>query len=483
MIAWCMKVVGPRRRGGSRTAHRSQPPANRPPCRHAELPSYLTHVPPHTSLAYRALVRAATAVVPLAAAFSAKLGTGHRARAGAVGRLRAWAAAHRDRQRPLLWMHAPSVGEGLQAIAVLRRLRARHPGWQIVYTHFSPSAERLARSAPADVADYLPYDLPGAVDSLLEAVAPSALVFSKLDLWPELSTRAAARGIAVGIVAATVSPASGRTGWPARALARPGYAAVRAAGAIAEADAARLATLGVLPDRIQVLGDPRFDSAMEVVAAVSPGEPLLRWGRGAPTLVAGSTWPFDEAVLLEAFASVHRTHPSARLILAPHEPTEEHLAGVERLARRLGAPAPVRMSEAREPVALLLVDQVGALARLYGGGSIGYVGGGFGRAGLHSALEPAAWGLPVTFGPWWSSSREAGLLIDAGGAVALPPRSHGAAARLQSVWRNWLDDDAARAKAGEAALQVVRAGLGAAGRQAAMVEQLMTESREGRAES
>ena len=69
-----------------------------------------------------------------------------------------------------------------------------------------------------DAADYLPYDLPAAAEQLLDALAPSLIVFSKLDLWPELATRAAARGVAVAMVAATVSPGSGRLRWPARAL-------------------------------------------------------------------------------------------------------------------------------------------------------------------------------------------------------------------------------------------------------------------------
>jgi len=437
------------------------------------VPAYLSPVPHRTSLAYRILARTAVAAVPLVAPFNPKVGAGHRGRAGATERLKTWAAAHRDRNRPLLWIHASSVGEGLQAIAVLGRLRARHPDWQVLYTHFSPSAERLAGKVPADCAGYLPYDLPGTVDSVLTALEPTALVFSKLDLWPELATRAAARGTAVGIIAATVSPVSGRVRWPERALTHPGYATVRAAGAIAAEDAGRLVLLGVPADGIEVLGDPRFDSVAEIVAAVPPDEPLLAWGRGAPTLVAGSTWPLDEAVLLEAFAAVHRTHPEARLILAPHEPTEAHLTGVERKAARFGVPAPVRMGRGTGPGAFLLVDRVGALARIYGGGAMAYVGGGFGQAGLHSVLEPAAWGLPVVFGPWWSNSREAGLLLQAGAAVALPPRSHAPASRLTALWRSWLDDEAARRRAGAAALAVVNEGLGAAERQADLIEKLV----------
>jgi 3-deoxy-D-manno-octulosonic-acid transferase len=181
-------------------------------------------------------------------------------------------------------------------------------------------------------------------------------------------------------------------------------------------------------------------------------------------------------VLLEAFAAVLGAHPEARLILVPHEPTAAHLAGVETLAARLGLGRPVRLSEGTEGAPFILVDRVGVLARLYGAGAMAYVGGGFGRAGLHSVLEPAAWARPVVFGPWWTSSREAGLLREAGAGLALPPRSHGAAGRLGAIWRSWLTNETARREAGERASLVVKAGLGAAERNAELVERLIGAS-------
>lgn len=388
-----------------------------------------------------------------------------------------WAAEHRDPGRPLLWMHAPSVGEGLQARAILEILRGHHPEWQVAYTHFSPSAETIAARMPADVAGYLPYDLRREVDAALDALRPTAVVFTKLDLWPELATRAAARGVAVGLVAATVSPRSDRLRWPSRSLTRSGYAAVTAAGAIAGEDAARLATLGVRSDCIRVLGDPRADGVLAVVEATPADDPLLGWGAGAPTLVAGSTWPADERVLLSAFAAVRQRHPDARMILAPHEPTVTHLEALERVAERHGLPRPRRLSEASSPAPLLVVDRVGILARLYGSGSIAYVGGGFGRAGLHSVLEPAAWRVPVVVGPRWQGSRDAGLLLAAGGGVSLP--SDDALGCLVAQWCRWMTDADARHDAGERAFGMVRSGEGAAARQAALVERLMAREAPG----
>ncbi|PYO92891.1 MAG: 3-deoxy-D-manno-octulosonic acid transferase, partial [Gemmatimonadetes bacterium] len=139
------------------------------------------------SLLYRLSVHVATRAAPLFARFDKKVARGLDGRRGLAARLAAWAAARRDTKRPLVWMHAPSVGEGLQAKPVLETLRAEHPDWQLAFTFFSPSAERLARNLPVDIADYLPLDRPSEVSAVLDALQPTALVFSKLDVWPELT--------------------------------------------------------------------------------------------------------------------------------------------------------------------------------------------------------------------------------------------------------------------------------------------------------
>lgn len=429
---------------------------------------------PSTSWAYRTALRFGVALVPGLGWINPRLRRAIRARQDAGERLLDWARNSRDTARPLVWFHASSVGEGLQAESVIVQLRRRLPDCQVIYTHFSPSAESLAARLPVDAADYLPYDLPGAVDRLLRVLEPHLLVFSKLDLWPELATRAATSGAEVAMVGATVSPGSGRRRWPARALLAPGYQVVAGAAAVSAEDAERLADLGVPSERIKVLGDPRFDSVIERVRRVEPEDPLLRLGQGAPTMVAGSTWRRDEAVLLRAFAAVHHRRPEARLILVPHEPTAPHLRRIDLRAADVGLPTPVRLSQARGPAPLLVVDRVGALAALYGAGAMAYVGGGFGTAGLHSVLEPAAWGVPVVFGPRWQNSRDAHLLLKAGAAAALPPANlRRAAAALRKQWESWMLDEAGRQAQGRKARGVVERGTGASERSAEMLADLI----------
>jgi len=430
------------------------------------------------SLLYRLSVTMASRAAPLVARFSKKLARGLDGRRGLTERLKTWAASQRDPQRPLIWMHAPSVGEGLQAKPVLETLRAEHPDWQLAFTFFSPSAERLAKNLPVDIADYLPLDRPTDVNAVLDALQPTALVFSKLDVWPELTLAAARRGVKLGLISATVSIDSSRLRWPARKWGASAYAALDRIGTISEDDGQRLELLGARPEAIAVTGDTRYDSVAERAMRIDPTrEPLARLGALASvpdafTIVAGSTWPGDEAVLLPAFADLLIQLPTARLLLAPHEPNPDHLAGIAERVRHLKLPRPVRLSqlEHAKPGPVIVVDRVGILADLYALGSTAFVGGGFHRAGLHSVLEPAVFGVPIIFGPHWRMSRDAALLLDKGGAIALPSDGRHP---LHSQWLVWHHDPAARQRAGEAAKNMVEEGRGAAERTTALVRGLI----------
>jgi 3-deoxy-D-manno-octulosonic-acid transferase len=428
------------------------------------------------SFIYRLGMRLAQRALPLAARFDKKLARGLDQRRGVTERLGAWARTQRDPRRPLVWVHAPSVGEGLQAKPVLEALRAEEPHWQLAYTFFSPSAERLARTLPVDLADYLPLDRLGEVTAALAALQPAALVFSKLDVWPELTLAAAARGVKLGLISATVAPHSSRLRWPARGWAEPAYRALDRIGTISEEDGRRLEQLGARRAVIELTGDTRYDSVAERAERFDPTrDPFARLAiapAGTFTIVAGSTWPDDEAVVLPAFADFVAQVPTGRLILAPHEPNPDHLAGIAQRASALGLPRPVRLSQIEhQPTAsVIVVDRVGILADLYALAAVAFVGGGYHRAGLHSVLEPAVFGVPVAVGPHWHMSRDAALLIERGGAVALAADGRHA---LHSQWLVWHHDPAARAKAGAAGKRLVKEGRGAAERTTALVKGLV----------
>jgi 3-deoxy-D-manno-octulosonic-acid transferase len=395
-----------------------------------------------------------------------KLQRGLVARRGIIRRYRRWAAAQRDLSRPLVWFHAPSVGEGLQALPVIQLLRARRPDIQIAYTHYSPSAEKFARSTGADFTDYLPFDSYGDADAAISALRPALLVFSKLDVWPALTETASTRGIKLGLISATLPESSGRRGKLARNALGDAYRALDRVGAISREDADRLADQGARPDRISVTGDTRYDQVWKRAKA-APLPLVQSFRSNKPTLVAGSTWPADETPLLEAWVEVRKRVPDARLIIAPHEVTDDHLTSISRWAVANG----LRLSRVSSPDAgsdVVLIDRYGILGDLYSVADIAYVGGGFHAAGLHSVLEPAAFGVPVLFGPRHQKSREASALLAAGGAQVATD-SADLCGRLVRL----LKSTEARDTSGAAARSVVEGGLGAAERSYTLVRELL----------
>jgi 3-deoxy-D-manno-octulosonic-acid transferase len=406
------------------------------------------------------------ALVRVVPAGKSKFRRGVSGRRGLVDRYERWGATSRDAARPLVWFHAPSVGEGLQALPVIEFVRARRPDIQIAYTFYSPSAEQFAKSVRADFTDYLPFDTFDHAAAVVSALRPSALVYSKLDIWPALTERAAAARVPVGVISATLPESSGRRGFFARALLGDAYRSIDRVGAIDEADAERFRQQGVRGDRVAVTGDTRFDQVWARAQHTSPLIQRLRSSR--PTLVAGSTWPSDEEHLLPVWTTIRNKIPDARLVVAPHETSDAHLRSIERWARsraltlaRIDAPG-VQSAD------VILVDRFGMLGDLYALADVAYVGGGFHSEGLHSILEPAAFGAPVLFGPRHEKSREAAKLVQARGGAVIT-----GVADLTIRLGYWLGSVPARDAAGASARAMVQDGLGAAERSYELVMALL----------
>lgn len=425
-----------------------------------------------SELVYTAGLSAARVLAPIATWGDGKVATSVRGALGAADTLKRWAAEGRDPARGLVWFHAPSVGEGLQAKAVIEELRAARPDIQIVYTYFSASAEPFSRSVPAHFVGYLPPDLPGTMAGVLDSLRPTAIAFSKTEVWPNLTRLATRRGIPCALLSATLPANSSRLGWLARSLLSVAHQRLSTVGAISADDARRYARLGVTPNQLRVMGDARFDQVWRRSANPEDTRAVMHGltPSGSCALVAGSTWPADEDQLLPAFAEVENS--DLRLILAPHEPTGATLGRIERSLDGLSL-THARLGDeeqARASSRVLLVDRVGILGDLYALADIAFVGGGFGTSGLHSVLEPAAFGKPVIFGPNHENSREAGELIGCGGGRAVVD-GQGIAHWL----RCWLGDESERLEAGTAARCYVESGIGAAERGARIVLGLLQE--------
>ena len=398
-----------------------------------------------------------------------KLARGIEARRGLEDRWRE-AALRRAGHTPRIWLHAASAGETLQARPLGDAIRAAHPDGALFYSFFSPSAERMVAgwNAP-DAVDYLPFDWPSAMRAQIEALDPDAIVLVAGELWPNLIWTAAERGVLLAQACCRLAGGSARMERPARALTSRLYREFRAIGAVTDEDAGLLVGMGVPRDAVAVTGDTRIDVSLarvdEAIALPPAWEPPPGVG---PVVVAGSTWPADEVVVLPAVAQLRSRHPGLVAVVVPHEPSEAAVARIERRALELGL-GTARLAEAGsrgpagrarqgEAPAVIIVDRVGLLYRLYRLADATYVGGGFGGA-VHNTVEPAAHGVPVAVGPNHGGAAEVAALERAGGLATVAT-----ADALASRWGAWLDDPAEGRRAGAAARAEIDAARGATGR-------------------
>jgi len=257
-------------------------------------------------------------------------------------------------------------------------------------------------------------------------------------------------------------------------LTRDAYHALDAVGAASAGDAERIVEAGARANRVRVTGDTRYDQAWARAHTTPQNVAVVEdLTSSRPTLVAGSTWRSDERVLLPAWLAVHEAVPTTRLIIAPHELASAHLESLHQWARSNNLSS-ATLAGATDATDVVVVDRMGVLADLYAVATVAYVGGGFHSSGLHSLVEPAVFRAPVVIGPNHEGSRDATMMLSAGGAVSVDSIDE-----MSRVLMRLLGDEHddghqhERADRSDAIGSVVAAELGAVDRSFEIVRELL----------
>ena len=348
-------------------------------------------------------------------------------------RLQAALSPMAERTGPTYWMHVASLGEFEQGRPVLEALRQEQPKAYIVLTFFSPSGYEPLRHYPgADVVAYLPVDTPTNARRFLGLVQPDVALFVRYEFWYYYLRELHRRGVRTLLIAAGFRSSQAFFKWYGH-LFRKMLSYFSDILVQTPRDAALLSTIGV---PAQVGGDTRIDRVLALTREEWSDAVIAAFTEQHRIWVAGSTWPPDERRLL----AYHRTMPSDyKLLIAPHELSDRHIRSLlHQYGQIAGRYTHLTPEEARSKRVLIL-DRMGLLSRVYRYGDMAYVGGGFGK-GIHSILEPAAYGLPVVFGPNYDKFNEARELVDRAGAIALHP-----ADALQLCLSYWAVDEARKA--------------------------------------
>ncbi|MCX7985476.1 MAG: 3-deoxy-D-manno-octulosonic acid transferase [Bacteroidales bacterium] len=321
-------------------------------------------------------------------------------------------------EEPILWFHAASTGEFEQGRPVIEEIRKQYPQYKILLTFFSPSGYEAKKNyAGADYIFYMPFDFSWTVRKFYKIVKPRAVFFIKYEFWYNFIHCAHKAGIPVFCFSAIF-----RSNhfffrwygvWHRKLLYEFSYIFV-------QNQQSKELLNGIGVKQVMVCGDTRFDRVAQIANASKHLPIVESFAGSAKVLVAGSTWPADENLLVRYFHENLVGKEHIKYIIVPHEvDDEQHLNDLSTMFGEKAIRYSQTSSEQKiESYQVLIIDMIGILSSVYRFGYIAYIGGGFGK-GIHNILEAATYGIPVVFGPKYEKFQEALDLTQRKGAYSI----------------------------------------------------------------
>ncbi len=317
----------------------------------------------------------------------------------------------------IIWMHCASLGEFEQGRPVLEGIRQQYPGYKILLTFFSPSGYEIRKNYDgADWIFYLPMDGPANAKRFLDIAHPSLVIFVKYEFWYYYLGTARKRNIPLLLISAAFRKNQPFFRWYGglhRKMLRC-FTHIFVQNNLSLQLLDKTGFSGVS----SLAGDTRFDRVSQIAGKFEPIPVIERFAEKKKLFIAGSTWPEDEIAIQRAFAGIH--NPSLKLIIAPHEVNEKHIAALLNLF-----PGAVRFSQlssapSQSPASdVLIIDNIGMLSRLYHYAWITYVGGAMSKRGIHNVLEAAVYDKIVLFGHEYEKNPEVIELVKSGGGISI----------------------------------------------------------------
>ncbi len=358
-----------------------------------------------------------------------------------------------------VWIHAASLGEFEQGRPIIEKIRRELPEYKILLTFFSPSGYEVRKNyAGADCVCYLPWDTPNRVRRFLNKTNPEIAIFVKYEFWRNYLHELWQRQIPTYLVSAVFRPdqAFFKRSHAWYSLWLRWYTRI-----FVQDERSRALLKAINITNVDVCGDTRFDRVADIRANRKPIPLLEQFTRHAeqdhkPVMMAGSSWPQDEAV----YAPWFNKHPEIKLVIAPHE---FNAARLDKL-KALFSNGAVLMSEAEKNPDLmagkqvLIIDCFGLLSSAYACCDVAYVGGAFG-AGLHNINEPAVYDVPVIYGPNNSKFIEAAEMAAAEGGIPIASKEE-----FEKTADELFFNQSERLRRGNAAGNYIRSKIGATDR-------------------
>jgi 3-deoxy-D-manno-octulosonic-acid transferase len=314
--------------------------------------------------------------------------------------------------RPI-WIHAVSVGEVRAIESLLEGLKKNYPDKRFVISTVTATGNKIAKglACDKDFITYLPLDLSFIIGSVIDRINPSIFIIAETEIWPNLITSLYRKKVPLITVNGRISDNSFRGYLTIKFLLRPVLAKVNLFCMQTQLDAERLIRLGVSKDKIQVTGNMKFD----VKDCADYGEDYTDYRNRLclepedKLLVAGSTHPQEEEVVLATYKELLNEVSHLKLLIAPRHP--ERSSDVAKIVSRFGfrsifVSSLLAAHSTCIPKQLFILDTIGELAYFYQIADIVFVGGSLVKKGGHNILEPAIFSKPILFGPHMFNFRD-----------------------------------------------------------------------------
>lgn len=374
--------------------------------------------------------------------------------------------------KPVIWLHAASVGEVIAATPLINRLLKEYEHYQLVVTNMTATGARQARKALKGKGTQLmiPLDLPRFANRFLDGLKPDIAIIMETEIWPNLIHGCHKREIPIVFANARISEKSLHSYQRFKKTTEEVLAEVYAVAAKSEEDAQRFISLGASAGQVSVTGSIKFDIAPDEGIATRGSELKQSLFGDRPVWVAGSTHAGEDERLLEAHKLLLQEHCDAVLILVPRHP--QRFDDVAHLLERQELAFKRRSLDDgfEETDQVLLADTMGELMLMYAASDIAFVAGSLKPVGGHNLLEPASLGKPVLSGIHLFNFADVAESFDQHKALIRCSDPADIFAQLRTL----IELPDVRKEFGEKALHVVKSNRGALDRQFALIQQALS---------
>ena len=357
---------------------------------------------------YNIVVFITSLLLPLIALFNKKI------KLFVDGRKETFSKISTLKNKKTIWFHAASLGEFEQARPIIEELKKQYAEYKILVTFFSPSGYEIRKNYNlADVVCYLPLDSKSNARKFVKEVNPALAVFVKYEFWPnflkELKQKDIPTILVSGILREKQLFFKSYGGFMKKSLQAFHHFSVQ------DENSKKLLN-SIEIHKVTVAGDTRFDRVSEILEQDNSIDFINEFKNNQYTVVAGSTWQEDEALLVNYINN--KASENEKFIIAPHNIKQEAILELKKSINKQTVLFSEKADKDLLKYQVFIIDTIGILTKIYAAADVAYVGGGL-KTGLHNILEPATFGIPVVIGNKYDKFKEAVDLVKIGGCISI----------------------------------------------------------------